>query len=97
MVDPCYHQACDDLKTVLTGVMPLDAQGLGGDTEADQRAARRKMAGGSLQSLKELGGAAAYAVYYFGFSKDPFGTNPKPHKPPKHRGGWHGHGHRLGR
>ena len=31
--DPCYHQLCDNLITVLTGVPPLDAEGLapGGD------------------------------------------------------------------
>ena len=27
--DPCYHQICDNLMTVLTGVMPLGAEGLG--------------------------------------------------------------------
>jgi Zn-dependent M28 family amino/carboxypeptidase len=96
--DPCYHQLCDNLSTILTGVPPLDAEGLGGATDAEKNAARRSMSGLALKSLKELGGAASYAVYYFGFSKDPFGTNPKPHKPPKHHGGgWHGHGHRLGR
>ena len=26
--DPCYHQLCDNLITVLTGVPPLDAEGL---------------------------------------------------------------------
>ena len=31
------------------------------------------MAGGALQSLSELSGAASYAVYYFGASKNPFG------------------------
>ena len=46
-LDPCYHQACDNLSTVFTGVMPLSAEGLAPDgTDADKRAARRKPAGG---------------------------------------------------
>ena len=94
--DPCYHQLCDNLITVLTGVPALDADGLApnGD-EAAKNAAQRKMAGGAIKSLTELSGAASYAVYYFGASKDPFGTKPqKPHKP---RGGheWQGHDHRV--
>ena len=45
--DPCYHQICDNLSTVFTGVMPLSAEGLApGGTDAEKRAARRKMAGG---------------------------------------------------
>ena len=80
--DPCYHRLCDNLMTVLTGVPPLDAEGLApeGD-EAAKLAAQAKMAGGAIKSLKELSGAASYAVYYFGTSKDPFGT--KPHKKTK--------------
>ena len=93
--DPCYHQLCDNLMTVLTGVPPLEAEGLAfyldNPTDADKKAA---MAGGSLKSLKELGGAAAYAVWYFSTVRDPFGTKPKPHKPRAHR--WQGP-RRLGR
>jgi len=71
--DPCYHQICDNLITVLTGVPPLDAEGLApGGTEAAKAAAQRAMAGGAIKSLTELSGAASYAVYYFAASKDPF-------------------------
>src|SRR3954447_2946593 len=39
--DPCYHQLCDNLTTVLTGVMPLDADGLQEfATDDEKRAAR---------------------------------------------------------
>jgi Zn-dependent M28 family amino/carboxypeptidase len=97
--DPCYHQICDNLSTVLTGVPPLSAEGLAPDgDEAAKRAAARKMSGGALRSLKELSAGATYAVYYWAFSKDGFGTSQptRPHKPGKpHRGGWRGH-HRLG-
>ena len=97
--DPCYHQLCDNLITVLTGVPPLDAEGLApGGTEAAKRAAQRAMAGGAIKSLTELSAAASYAVYYFAASKDPFGA--KTHKVDKARKAgkagpsykWHGHG-----
>jgi Zn-dependent M28 family amino/carboxypeptidase len=88
--DPCYHEICDNIMTLLTGIPPLDAGGL------NDPADRAKMAGGSLKSLKELGGAAAYAVWYFSTVRDPFGTKPKPHKPHHGNHRWSGH-HRLGR
>ena len=82
--DPCYHQLCDNLTTVLTGVPPLDAEGLAPDgDDAAKAAAQGKMAGGALKSLSELSGAASYAVYYFAASKDPFGTKPKKDTPPR--------------
>jgi Zn-dependent M28 family amino/carboxypeptidase len=89
--DPCYHEICDNIMTLLTGIPPLDAGGL------NDPADRAKMAGGSLKSLKELGGAAAYAVWYFSTVRDPFGANPKPHKPRHDNHRWHGHNHRVGR
>jgi Zn-dependent M28 family amino/carboxypeptidase len=89
--DPCYHEICDNIMTLLTGIPPLDAGGL------NDPADRAKMAGGSLKSLKELGGAASYAVWYFSTVRDPFGTKPKPHKPRRGNHRWHGHDHRLGR
>ncbi|WP_104107714.1 M20/M25/M40 family metallo-hydrolase [Nocardioides sp. 616] len=83
--DPCYHQLCDNLSTVLTGVPPLDAEGLApeGDAAA-KRAAQRAMAGRALTGLDEMSDAASYAVYYFGASKDPFGT--RGHRPDKAQG-----------
>lgn len=103
--DPCYHQICDNLMTLLTGVPPLDAEGLApeGD-DAAKRAAQRAMVGGSLKSLSELSAAASYGVYYFAASKDPFSA--KVHKARKQvrkagRTGpdyaWRGHGNRVRR
>jgi Zn-dependent M28 family amino/carboxypeptidase len=88
--DPCYHQACDNLMTVLTGVPPWNAVEEGGAegletaqeepaTEAERRAAALKMAGGSLRGFKELAGAASYATWYFSSVRDPFGTTPAKH------------------
>ncbi|HWK27367.1 MAG TPA: M20/M25/M40 family metallo-hydrolase [Solirubrobacter sp.] len=97
--DPCYHQICDNLSTVLTGVVPLSAEGLSAyednPTDASRRAAQRKIAGGSMRSLKELAGAASYAVYYWAMSRDGFNSKPHGGKPPKHpHSHWRGHGHR---
>ena len=99
--DPCYHEICDNLMTILTGVPPLDAGGLAfyipNATDADRRAAQRKMRGGARRGYREMAGAASYAVWYFARSKDPFGTKPrKPHRG-RHNERWHGHNHRLGR
>ena len=92
--DPCYHQLCDNLITVLTGVPPIDAEGLApeGD-DAAKNAAQRKMAGGAIKSLSELSGAASYAVYYFAASKDPFGDKPKKANSSRRGHKWHGHDH----
>jgi Zn-dependent M28 family amino/carboxypeptidase len=79
--DPCYHQACDDITTVLSGVPPLEAEGLAVDienaTDADKAVAAQKMRGGSRKSMIELGAAATYATWYFSSVKDPFGTGAK--------------------
>ncbi len=96
--DPCYHQLCDDLTTVLTGVPPLDAEGLApeGD-DAAKREAQRAMAGGALRSLKQLSGAASYAVYYFAASKNPFGSQARPTGRASTRYEFQGPGHRVTR
>jgi Zn-dependent M28 family amino/carboxypeptidase len=79
--DPCYHQACDDINTVLSGVPPLEAQGLAVDvpdaTDADKAVAAQKMRGGSRRSMQDLGAGATYATWYFSAVKDPFGTGAK--------------------
>jgi Zn-dependent M28 family amino/carboxypeptidase len=88
-LDPCYHQICDNLSTVMTGVPPITADGLQENftTPAERKAAARAMKGGALRSLKELGSAATYAVWYFAQSKDPFGTKPRNNKPNKGKRG----------
>lgn len=79
--DPCYHQACDDITTVLTGVPPLTAEGLAVDiedaTDADKATAAQKMRGGSRRSMQELGAAASYATWYFASVTDPFATGAR--------------------
>ena len=80
--DPCYHQLCDNLTTVLTGVPPLDAEGLAfyveNATDADQggRAPQDGRAA-PCAACAELGGAAAYSVWYFATARDPFGAGAR--------------------
>jgi Zn-dependent M28 family amino/carboxypeptidase len=97
-LDPCYHQLCDNLSTVMSGIPALDAEGLAMfATTAEKKAAARKMRGGALRSLRELGSAATYAVWYFAQSRDPFGTKPRGNKNSNkgHRGQrWQGHNKR---
>jgi Zn-dependent M28 family amino/carboxypeptidase len=79
--DPCYHQECDDLHTVFTGIPPLDADGLNfadtTPTDEEALAAARKMRGGALRSLDELSDSASYATWYFATARDPFGSTKK--------------------
>lgn len=75
--DPCYHQACDNILTVFTGIPSLEAQGLNSEDETptneEKQAAAVKMRGGGLRSLDELSDAASYAVWYFSSARRPFG------------------------
>jgi Zn-dependent M28 family amino/carboxypeptidase len=94
--DPCYHQACDNLMTVFTGIPPLEAEGLTFEdetpTDAEKQAAANAMRGGALRGLDEMSDAASYAVWYFSSTRDPFGdrqTKPRPntkHSRFEHRG-----------
>jgi hypothetical protein len=55
------------------------------------------MAGGAIKSLRQLSGAASYAVYYFGASKRPFGTTAHRAKQSRSDYVWQGHEHRIRR
>jgi Zn-dependent M28 family amino/carboxypeptidase len=78
--DPCYHQACDDLSTVFTGIPPLDAQGLLSEddetpTEEEALANARKMRGGAMRGLDQMSDAASYTTWYLATAKNPFGSS----------------------
>jgi Zn-dependent M28 family amino/carboxypeptidase len=70
--DPCYHEICDDFLTLMTGIPPLTATGLAGDTVEELQAAANKMEGGSLRGLNEMSDGASYAVWYFSSTKNPW-------------------------
>jgi Zn-dependent M28 family amino/carboxypeptidase len=82
--DVCYHEICDDLLTILTGIPPLSAGGLAGDTDAEKQAAANKMEGGALRGLNEMSDGASYAVWYFSSTKNPWGDASKAHPAKKH-------------
>ena len=87
--DPCYHQICDNLTTVLTGVPPLSAEGLAPDGDRRREARRPPQDGGRRdQEPARAVRRRGYAVYYFAASKDAFGTKPGGHKPPKRAAPW---------
>ena len=65
--DPCYHQACDTLQTVLTA--PPEDAGLAGLEPGDAAAMR----GGGVRSLDSLADAAAHAAWFLGTRADPLG------------------------
>jgi Zn-dependent M28 family amino/carboxypeptidase len=79
--DVCYHQICDDLLTILTGIPPLSAEGLLIEDETptleEAQAAANKMEGGALRGLNEMSDGASYAVWYFSSTKNPFASVDK--------------------
>jgi Zn-dependent M28 family amino/carboxypeptidase len=87
--DVCYHQLCDDLLTILTGIPPLSAEGLTPEdatpTDAEKQAAANKMEGGALRGLNEMSDGASYAVWYFSSTKNPWAdAAKKAHSSKKH-------------
>ncbi len=87
--DVCYHQICDDLLTILTGIPPLTAEGLLIEDETptleEAQIAANKMEGGALRGLNEMSDGASYAVWYFSSTKNPWGDNAKAHNAKKHK------------
>ena len=53
------------------------------------------MAGGALKSLKELAGAATYAVYYFATPRTRSAPSRTEAAQPRRGHAWHGHGHKV--
>ena len=74
-LDPCYHQACDTLSTLL-GSPPLDADGLE-VLPADQRAsAAAALAGNGMVGFDQMADAAAHATWYLTSLEDPLASDP---------------------
>ena len=70
--DPCYHQICDNLMTVLTGVPPISAEGLVTFGDRRRREARRPRArwpAARSRASRSSAGAATYGVYYWAMSQ----------------------------
>jgi Zn-dependent M28 family amino/carboxypeptidase len=74
-LDPCYHQACDTLSTLL-GSPPLDAQGFV-PLPADERpAAAAALAGNGMVGFDQMADAAAHATWYLTMASDPLAEEP---------------------
>ena len=67
--DPCYHQACDTLDTVL-GKPPADADGL------PDPAGANAMRGGGAEALDQMADAAAHTTWVMAKTENPLGTAP---------------------
>ena len=95
--DPCYHQLCDNLITVLTGVPPLDAEGLAPEEATTPPSMRRAAQDGrrrAQEPQRALGRGELRRLLLRGV-KDPFGTKPHKHDSPRRGHEWHGHGHKV--
>ena len=68
-LDPCYHEACDNIDTV-TGQPPADTMNVVAPTDAEtcDRAASRpnSLHGNALKSLRRDVRPVTHAVWYFG-------------------------------
>ncbi len=85
--DVCYHEICDDLLTILTGIPPLSAGGLliadPTPTLEEAQIAANKMEGGALRGLNEMSDGASYAVWFFSSTKNPWADATKKAKAAK--------------
>jgi Zn-dependent M28 family amino/carboxypeptidase len=77
-LDPCYHEACDNIDTV-TGQPPAETMNV---YEADPTPANLAIAqeqanslnGNALKSLREMSGAVTHAIWHFGQSRRDVGS-----------------------
>jgi Zn-dependent M28 family amino/carboxypeptidase len=77
-LDPCYHEACDNIGTV-TGQPPAETMVV---YENDPKPRNLRIAqqqadqlqGNALKSLREMSGAVTHAVWYFGQNREPVGS-----------------------
>ena len=74
-LDPCYHQSCDTLSTLL-GSPPVSAQGFI-PLPADQRAAAAAaLAGNAMVGFDQMADAAAHATWYMTMARNPLAGEP---------------------
>ncbi len=73
-LDPCYHEACDNLATV-TGQPPAETMNVyEADPTPENLAIAQQQAdslnGNALKSLREMSGAVTHAVWYFAWTRN---------------------------
>ena len=77
-LDPCYHEACDNIGTV-TGQPPAETmKRLRGRPTPENLALAQQQAdslqGNALKSLREMSGAVTHSVWYFGQNRRGVGS-----------------------
>jgi Zn-dependent M28 family amino/carboxypeptidase len=73
--DPCYHQVCDTLETLL-GSPPVSAQGIAVLPNDQEAAAAAALAGNGMVGFDQLADAAAHATWYLTMKQDPLESEP---------------------
>ena len=72
-LDPCYHQACDTLATLL-GSPPPDADGF--ENSTDPAADAAALAGNGIIGFDQMADAAAHATWYLTMKDNPLSSEP---------------------
>ena len=75
-LDPCYHEACDNIGTV-TGQPPAEHDERHEAADANPALAQQQadsLQGNALKSLREMSGAVTHSVWYFGQNRRGVGS-----------------------
>jgi Zn-dependent M28 family amino/carboxypeptidase len=77
-LDPCYHEACDNIDTV-TGQPPADTMNVYEANPTPENLAiaqeqANQLNGNALKSLREMSGAVTHALWYFGQNRRDIGS-----------------------
>jgi Zn-dependent M28 family amino/carboxypeptidase len=77
-LDPCYHEACDNISTV-TGQPPADTMNVYEANPTPENLAiaqeqANQLNGNALKSLREMSGAVTHALWYFGRNRRDVGS-----------------------
>jgi Zn-dependent M28 family amino/carboxypeptidase len=72
-LDPCYHEACDNIGTV-TGQPPAETMNSFATDPALAQQQADSLQGNALKSLREMSGAVTHSVWYFGQNRHGVGS-----------------------
>ena len=72
-LDPCYHEACDNLSTI-TGQPPASTMNTFATNPALAQQQADSLQGNALKSLREMSGAVTHSVWYFGQNRRGVGS-----------------------
>ena len=72
-LDPCYHEACDNIDTV-TGQPPAETMNTFPTDPALAQEQANALQGNALKALREMSGAVTHSVWYFGQNRRPVGS-----------------------